>query len=240
MTAEIRTIEQMITEWYATGTCSDECRLEIERVAKFVARRYARTRKGHLAQQIIDGAPGHVWEMLAIRISPDHATGRYEPNRPFSAWCSTVLFRYAVDCDRKDGNPVPEDRGPAVGGDAVDWIPDNRKADESYASDNAAIAASILAEYEQLLPRPVDRIIVAVQTGFIDGLSDAVVTRWCEEADVPVETTALRRLVDEVGCLKALATVLNLSYDVTRARSCRAMRDLRAGDFCRAREEFER
>lgn len=239
MTAEPRTIEHMIAEWYATGTCSDECRLEIERVAKLVASRYARTRKGHLAQQIIDGAPGHVWEMLAIRISPDHATGRYEPNRPFSAWCSTVLFRYAVDCDRKEVDPLPGDSGGAIGGDSVDWIPDDSH-DESYASDHAAIAVSMLAEYEQLLPRPEDRIIVAVQTGFIDGLSDAVVARWCEEADVAVDIADLRRLVDEVGCLKALATVLNMSYDNARARSSRAMKELRTGDFRLAREEFER
>ena len=45
MTTEARTIEQLIAEWYATGTCSEECRLEIERVAKLVAGPYARTRR---------------------------------------------------------------------------------------------------------------------------------------------------------------------------------------------------
>lgn len=239
MTAESRTIEQMIAEWYATGTCSDECRLEIERVARLIAGRYARTRTGQRAHRIIDDAPGQVWEELNKHLSPGHGRGRYDPTRPFQPWCAKVLERSAVDCDREDRGPKKTGLRACVGGDSLSFIADDSRQEHVHSSDRAAAASAMLAEFERLLPRASDRIIIAVQTGYVDGLPDAVVARWCDEADVSVDVDAVRRLVNRVGCLKSLAEILSISYDVVRARSSRAMKDLRGGNFQRAREEFE-
>jgi hypothetical protein len=244
MTTEARTIEQLIAEWYATGTCSEECRLEIERVAKLVAGPYARTRRAgrdlsHREERIINGAPSHVWEMLNARIAPGHSSGRYDPSRPFQPWCAMVIRTFAVDCDREERGRKHTGRDACVGDETLTQAVDESHGEEVHAADRMRVASAMLAEFERLLPRAADRIIVAVQTGYVESVPDAVVTRWCDEADVATEVAALRSLVDTVGCLKALANVLGLTYAVVRARSSRAMKDLRDGDFRRAREEFE-
>ena len=94
------------------------------------------------------------------------------------------------------------------------------------------------AEFERILKRPEDRIIVAVQTGYIDGLPDDVVAAWCDEADVAVSIDALRSIVEESGPLKAIADILDLSHDVVRARASRAKKDLVKGGFGRFKEDF--
>jgi DNA-directed RNA polymerase specialized sigma24 family protein len=241
MTTEARTVEQMIAEWYATGTCSDECAHEIVRQTEEIAQRVGRTYSPRVADQVRNDAVGHVTAILKRgAASSDSGDAAYDPRRPFAGWCYAVIKKLAIDRYRRKWHrrekPVAAQE---TEGDPLRSTPDRHGSALTPEPDQNVVAAEMLVQLEQLLPRAADRIIIAVQTGYIDGLPDAVVARWCDDADVTVEVAELRALVDRVGCLKALAAMLNVSYEVVRARSSRAMKDLRAGDFRRAREEFE-
>jgi hypothetical protein len=241
MSVEPTTIEKLISAWYSTGIESDECRLEVERVAKEVAARHARTRKPYLAAQIVDGAPAHIYEQLKTRLHSEHGDGRYDPSRPFRAWCSIVLKRFAVDCDRQDSRKRQKLLSPKDGedGDPLASIPDRAQPVKMSSSDRNVVAASVLAEFVRAVPCTRDRIIVAVNTGYIDGLADDIVVEWLEDVEVNLTVAELRSINDDVGVLKVLAEILGMSHDYVRACSSRAIKKLKAANFQRALEAFE-
>lgn len=240
MSVEARTIEQLIAEWYDTGTCSTECQYEIVRQTGEIAERIAHTYKPRIADRVRGDAVGHVIEQLIESVARGRgAEGAYDPSRPFAGWCYIVVERMAIDrYRRKWASKEKFASADTDGGDPWSRVPDRPKPIPMPAGDRAALAAALLAEFEQCLPRARDRIIIAVQIGYIESLSDEVIGRWCKEEGVGDAVDKLRAAVGETGRLKLLAEILGMSYEFARQRSSLAMKDLRKGDFSRLGEEF--
>lgn len=241
MSDDPRTIEQLIAEWHDTGACSDECQREIVRQTQEIAERVVQTYSPRIADRVRDDAVGHVTEKLMQSVARGRGgEGSYDPGRPFAGWCYTVLERMAIDRYRRKWCSREKHVSPDMKGcDPMTRVPDRAMPRPMPAGDRAVMAAALLAEFERCLPRARDRIIVAVQIGYIASLPDEVVGRWCEQAQVGDVVAVLRSLVDTKGRLKALAEILAMSYQVVRAHSSRAMNTLREGDFSRALQEFE-
>jgi DNA-directed RNA polymerase specialized sigma24 family protein len=239
MAEAVKTIEQMIAEWYASGVRSDECFYEITRQMEPIVRSITRGFDRRLADEVCSGAVGHVVAALQSDVNQGVPGKSYDPTRPFAAWCYTVVGRYAISEWRRQWHKRTKNTPPTHSGDdLLDRFGDDAPGPEKPALMREA-SQQMRAEFERILKRPEDRIIVAVQTGYIDGLPDDVVAAWCDEADVAVSIDALRSIVEQSGPLKAIADILDLSHDVVRARASRAKKDLAKGGFGRFKEDFE-
>ena len=96
MAEAVKTIEQMIAEWYASGVRSDECFHEITRQMEPIARSVTRGYDRRLVDEVCSGAVGHVVTALQSDVNQGVPGKSYDPTRPFAAWCYTVVERYAI------------------------------------------------------------------------------------------------------------------------------------------------
>lgn len=237
--ADDGTVERLIAEWYATGICSAACLQAITREVERVAASVVRTYSPRIADLVRDNAVADIERKLRRCVEGADSQSRYDPRQPFAGWCYVVLSREAINCYRRKWHKCEKLLKPGTAGDdPFQRFAAQPRDEQPPADERAAIAAKMLAEFTRQLPRAKDRIIIAVQSGYIEGLPDAVVAAWCAEDGVTTSVAALREIAGTHGPLKALATVLGISHEDIRVRASRAKKRLAAADFSRAREEL--
>ena len=221
------TIEELIAEWYAKGRAGDALHRFLEDAVWTAIRKTTSTFCPRVRREVEDGALGHVWEQLNAR--------KFKLEQTFAPWCNQVIKNLAISITRKAWfKRVGSLNDGGAHGEAPPDPPDTKPApDSGTAIDPAAAQTKFLRRYEQALPAPLDRIILAVYYEYAESVPDAVLAGWCQAAGLGNVVARLREIQrsPEKGRYQQLEAVVGLRCDNIRQKACRAKKQLKTQGF---------